>query len=308
MTIGGIIEGGTASSLIYVNKEGDYIVTTTDLDNGCSSIDTIHVNQYGSTILGLNCDINKPSCDGLENASLKVTEIFGGDAPFLYSINGLTYNRNPNLNNLEPGSYTLYIKDKFGCTYDTLISIEPATELQLDLGPDQSIHLGESFLITGSTNVDTSNLIKVKWVPLDQSFLCDTCFSIVVKPHQTTVYKLLIQDDHGCIAIDDILIKVNTAPGVFVPNVFSPNGDRLNDFLKFNTGLDIQKIVKFSVFDRWGELVYFNSDFDANLDDYGWDGKFEGQDMNPGVFICQIEALSVTGKSVFFTADVTLVR
>ncbi len=308
MTIGGIIEGDFESSLIYVNKEGDYFVTTTDLDNGCSSIDTIHVNQYGSTILGLNCDINKPSCDGLENASLKVTEIFGGDAPYLYSINGLTYNRNPNLNNLEPGSYTLYIKDKFGCTYDTLISIEPATELQLDLGPDQSIHLGESFLISGSTNVDTSNLIKVKWVPLDQSFLCDTCFSIVVKPYQTTVYKLLIQDDHGCIAIDDILIKVNTAPGVFVPNVFSPNGDRLNDFLKFNTGFDIQKIVKFSVFDRWGELVYFNSDFDANLDDYGWDGKFEGQDMNPGVFICQIEALSVTGKSVFFTADVTLVR
>ncbi|MBK9377881.1 MAG: gliding motility-associated C-terminal domain-containing protein [Saprospiraceae bacterium] len=99
---------------------------------------------------------------------------------------------------------------------------------------------------------------------------------------------MLIQDDHGCIAIDDILIKVNTAPGVFVPNVFSPNGDRLNDFLKFNTGLDIQKIVKFSVFDRWGELVYFNSDFDANLDDYGWDGKFEGQDMNPGVLFARL--------------------
>ncbi|MBK9377260.1 MAG: hypothetical protein IPM86_02860 [Saprospiraceae bacterium] len=53
MTIGGIIEGGTAKFSDYVNKEGDYIVTTTDLDNGCSSIDTIHGNQYRLDYIGI---------------------------------------------------------------------------------------------------------------------------------------------------------------------------------------------------------------------------------------------------------------
>ena len=63
-------------------------------------------------------------------------------------------------------------------------------------------------------------------------------------------------DDEGCFATDDIVIQVDGTVEVYVPNVFSPNGDGTNDLLRPFAGPQVQRFLQFRVFDRWGELLY----------------------------------------------------
>lgn len=71
-------------------------------------------------------------------------------------------------------------------------------------------------------------------------------------------------DKYGC--INDSTGYVDVIP--FVPNVFSPNGDNINDL--FMPGLDIQ------IFDRNGILMYSGRE--------GWDGRYNGQPAGPDTY------------------------
>jgi hypothetical protein len=64
------------------------------------------------------------------------------------------------------------------------------------------------------------------------------------------------------------------------------------------------------VFDRWGNLMFSREGFfpdNNNLAD-GWDGKFNGQYVNPGVFVYIIEVQFLDGKVLLYRGDVTVVR
>jgi gliding motility-associated-like protein len=64
-----------------------------------------------------------------------------------------------------------------------------------------------------------------------------------------------------------------TPPPVFifeVPNVFTPNGDGLNDVLKIITNAGIKELRSFKIFSRQGNLVFESRDLSR-----GWDGKYK---------------------------------
>lgn len=66
-----------------------------------------------------------------------------------------------------------------------------------------------------------------------------------------------------------------------IPNVFSPNGDGINDVfsLSFNLPASIQN-VEATIYDRWGNVVYAYSGLS-----FAWDGYFDGQSVSPGVYV-----------------------
>jgi gliding motility-associated-like protein len=70
----------------------------------------------------------------------------------------------------------------------------------------------------------------------------------------------------------------NVSPGtcaceVFVPTVFTPNGDGRNDYFRASHYCNFELYdFYFRVYNRWGEMVY--SSFDVN--DKGWDGTRKG--------------------------------
>jgi gliding motility-associated-like protein len=96
----------------------------------------------------------------------------------------------------------------------------------------------------------------------------------------------------GCyaiIAIDSFLnesvfdtICVDNCPLYQLPNVFSPNGDGLNDFFKPFPFKFIES-VDFIVYNRWGKMVFQTKDKDIN-----WTGKdsFSGESLTDGVYFC----------------------
>jgi len=88
---------------------------------------------------------------------------------------------------------------------------------------------------------------------------------------------------------------------VFVPNVFSPNGDGFNDVLRVR-GKGIEDL-QFIVFNRWGEKVFETTDINS-----GWDGTFKGEPMNLSVFVYVLKGKYKNGKLIDERGNVTLMR
>lgn len=93
----------------------------------------------------------------------------------------------------------------------------------------------------------------------------------------------------------------------YIPNIFSPNDDQVNDVftIQFNQGA--QGIsVSGGIFDRWGNLIFSSQEYP-----FSWDGTRNGKPMNPGVYVYRITLVYSNGLSLFtddLIGDVTLVR
>ncbi|MEM9929505.1 MAG: T9SS type B sorting domain-containing protein, partial [Bacteroidota bacterium] len=110
-------------------------------------------------------------------------------------------------------------------------------------------------------------------------------------------------------AQDSVQIIVDILRPIYFPTAFSPNGDGINDaFVPFGNNTQIVRILDFQVFDRWGESVFINTDFQPNDPAQGWDGRLKGQPMNPAVFVYSATVEFVDGKVLNFNGDVTLLR
>jgi len=88
---------------------------------------------------------------------------------------------------------------------------------------------------------------------------------------------------------------------IFVPNVFSPNGDDVNDVLDVQ-GSGFESLY-FAVYDRWGEKVFETTSIDAD-----WDGTFNGKALNSATFAYYIEVLYLNGEEYEEKGKIALVR
>ena len=94
-------------------------------------------------------------------------------------------------------------------------------------------------------------------------------------------YWVEVTDEQGCIARDTITLIQQCPTVFFIPDAFSPNGDGLNDFFQV-FAQDISE-MELKIFDRWGGLVYQSSSLDET-----WDGTFNGQLMDVGVYMYEL--------------------
>ena len=124
----------------------------------------------------------------------------------------------------------------------------------------------------------------------------------------STAFSVRVIDNNGCSAADVARVIVRKDYNVFIPNVFSPNGDGANDVFMIFAGKEAKQVKAFQVFNRWGEPVMEWYDFPPNDPRFGWDGNFRGQLMNGAVFAYFAEIEMVDGQVVVFKGDVTLMR
>lgn len=88
---------------------------------------------------------------------------------------------------------------------------------------------------------------------------------------------------------------------VFVPNVFSPNGDGKNDLLMVY-GNYIDRI-DMRIFNQWGEQIDRITDKTR-----GWDGRFKGKPQPVGVYVYVLQAQLSDGRIVNLKGSITLIR
>jgi gliding motility-associated-like protein len=87
-----------------------------------------------------------------------------------------------------------------------------------------------------------------------------------------------------------------------VPTGFTPDNDGKNDVLR-PIAVGMQRIDNFSIYNRWGQLV-----FTTNVNGKGWDGKVNGQVQETGTFIWLVKAVDYKGASYLQKGFVTLIR
>ncbi|MCR9171783.1 MAG: gliding motility-associated C-terminal domain-containing protein [bacterium] len=176
-------------------------------------------------------------------------------------------------------------------TIDVVVHPNP----NADAGTDTTIVFGgeASLQYTGTSG-------QLSWSP-SASLDCSTCESSIASPTQTTTYTVSVVDSNGCTNEAQVIVLVNNDANIFIPNIFSPNGDFDNDIF-YVYGGQLQQ-VEFFIFDRWGEQVFFTDDILI-----GWDGNFKGQPAQSGVYVYRFSATDFEGNHLSFSGNITLVR
>ena len=137
-----------------------------------------------------------------------------------------------------------------------------------------------------------------------------TTQTVVIGPFSSRAYYYV--DDVSVILLDSIQDSVppvnppttnepKPSNSVWLPNIYSPNGDGENDVL-YVRGNNIKELT-FIVYNRWGEKVFESKDIN-----YGWDGSYKGEMLNPAVFVYYAEGTYIDGNPFSKKGNVTLVR
>jgi gliding motility-associated-like protein len=120
----------------------------------------------------------------------------------------------------------------------------------------------------------------------------------------TTTYSVIASDSAGCVGNGNTLITVNLICNeLYVPNVFSPNGDLHNDKLVISGLTNCIDTFSLSIYDRWGERV-----FETDVPTDYWDGTYKGKAMSTGVFVYKLIILLIDGTTVEQSGNTTLTR
>ncbi|MEO1258827.1 MAG: gliding motility-associated C-terminal domain-containing protein [Bacteroidota bacterium] len=275
--------------------------------NGCDSIVFISLT-FEQTEIEITLQGNSTTCEFGSDGSIVVESITGGQPPYTIALNGgnstvvaifpFVYD------NLENGFYLLTVLDAVGTIQTQDIFLPFPDPPLFDLGDDQSIDLGESVTLVPELDFDPASFL---WEP-DSLLSCSDCEMPTATPINDIIYTLTITDLNGCTYSDDVAIFVQKARNVYGPNAFSPNNDAVNDEFTLFAGGQVKEIKSLLIFDRWGDLVFEQFEFPPNNLSVGWDGRFKGEMMNPGVYVWFAEVEFMDGQVGLYEGEVTLIR
>ena len=294
----------TASNL----PPGTYNILVTDANN-CTAV-TAYTFTAPDPVTAVVADIEEPACFG-DLTCIGIESASGGV--------GNNYKFSINYGELYPidscvaqyaNVYDITVYDNSGCSWETSISIDQPDEIMIDAGPDQEIDLGNSSDVISPTFTSTLPA-DISWSPLDSLSCVDAfCEDVISNTLVDQLYTVTAVDENGCTASDDILITVNTSRNVYIANIFTPNGDGNNDYFNLVIGSGAVSVSFLSIFDRWGNRVFsIENEYVPELGQQdGWDGKHNGQYVNPGVYIYTAQVNFLDGRVLQYSGDITVIR
>ncbi len=286
-----------------VMQPGQYDLIVTNNENGCSAMETTTVT-LSSGVEDVFITTTPPTCFGGADGILQVDSVAGFNPPYSYFLENGNPTGNPLFTGLSGGIYTLLVTDSAGCEMELNFTLNEPSILGVDLGADQEINLGE---IVQLSPIITAPVSQYVWEN-DATLSCDDCPEPIAQPTETTLYSLTVSSEDGCEAMDDILISVNSKVDIFAPNVFSPNGDGINDTFTLFAGTQVSTIKTLLVFDRWGGHVFEDNNLLPGDLNHGWDGTQRGQLMDVGIYVFYAELELTNGELLKMEGEVTLIR
>ncbi|GET20455.1 T9SS type A sorting domain-containing protein [Prolixibacter denitrificans] len=182
--------GVTGVDSLVVNSQATYTLVVTD-NNGCQASDDalVTVNDLPTVDLG-------PDIAFCEGSSITITAESGFTS---YEWNDVAGTESLTID--TEGTYVLKVTNASGCSAsDTIVAtVNPLPTLEL--GPDIQLCQGESATLKAPSDFETYEWNGVTGVD-----------SLVVNSQAT--YTLVVTDNNGCQASDDVLVTVNELPTV----------------------------------------------------------------------------------------------
>ena len=297
---------------IEVSEVGTYQLQVEDTQTGCMATDVVAVlsDIHNLELVAHGAPIG---CKEDNNGQIIIDMLSGGSEPYLYSLNDGDFMDDSVLTGLSAGDYHLTVMDVAGCTTETEVSIIYLNELiaviDNSIGvANPHVALGDSIRLDVNTSVGQDNIQSVSWSPRIPD--CDGCFSVYVHPVTMPfeTYTATVIDNNGCTATDSITIYVDEVKDVYIPNAFSPNDDGINDIFSINAGVSVEEIEYIQIFNRWGNLVFENKNFQPNTFKNGWNGLANGKPQPTGYYTYILSVKLVDGSSVLQSGGVVLLR
>jgi len=232
-----------------------------------------------------------------------------GERVQLNAVGGTNYSWNPALGLNDPNISNPIASPDTTTTYTVLISgtgcplvIDSVTITVLPVpmiiaGPDTTIAPGESVQLFARGGD------SYKWTPITR-LSNDTIADPLATPSESIMYIVEgTTDSNGCTSVDTVFIEVDDSNEIFIPEMFSPNGDGVNDILLVNSRIKLTKI-EFKIYNRWGKLIFVTTD----PDNIGWNGKYKEEDQDMDTYIYDLKAETLNGKEISRSGKVLLVR
>ncbi len=275
-----------------------YTVNGTD-SNGCTNSDEITVNIINRQPVSFSQDDS--ICIGQEMGLFAS----GGTSYTWWPADGLSNTQGESIIAKPSGttSYSVIIRQG-DCFTDTgYVTVYVFNYPEIDAGPDLELKGGAEIRI----ETRSSNVKSYLWTPVE-GLSCTGCANPVASPRRTTTYKVLATSPQGCTAQDDVTVYVTcSGDQLFIPNTFTPNNDGVNDMF-YPQGKGLTNVLRFSVYTRWGELIFDRQNIPLNDPTYGWDGTYKGDHLKPDVFVYVVRALCDDGQPVEIKGDISLIR
>lgn len=204
-----------------------------------------------------------------------------GQGPLQYSLDDAAFQIPASFEAVTAGNHAVVARDAHGCADTAMVLVGK--------NPGSTI---SKLTISAATCMESNGHLSV--LLDDPGMLVN--YAIDGGPDQTKpdfdglgagLHRVKILDDNGC-SLDTLILIPSGACPVYIPNVFTPNGDGKNDvFQVFASGQDF-KVRNYQVFGRWGNLIYEANGFQPGSGDYWWDGTHKGHAPEPGVYSYRI--------------------
>jgi gliding motility-associated-like protein len=299
-------------------EAGFYSIVSRDAE-GCTNTESVEIVDYNKKLsLKIDSSLLISLCNAIP---IYLTATAEGTIPYyFYSLDNQLFEEKNTFKNLPNGTHILTAKDEHGCISDTLIFSVLKLDDLYSIDTILTICAGDFFFFGGKKYTQSGDYLDTLQSPL----ACDSLLNLKLTVLDTNIilreYTICAGDS---LYLDDVLYD---SSGIFVqnllnqwgcdstittivnfyqsedcrerdckmylPNAFSPNGDRENDVLEISS--QVVKFTEIEVYDRWGNFI-----FKQKNDILAWNGQnMQGKLVGDGVYIYVVRGVCADGFGV----------
>ncbi|MBK8625829.1 MAG: gliding motility-associated C-terminal domain-containing protein [Saprospiraceae bacterium] len=290
---------------------GTYGVTVTDAALCSSTASFIILENTGVPLIELLA--HAPDCFG--NAGWIEVLLPTAPTDLTYSMDrGLTFSALNQIDNLSPGDYEVMIKNALGCVTIQTVNIPLQQKITVQLIPEINLKIGVSQQI----DVDIADLPialidTIIWIPSNGLIFADTSIKSMLHPTLLDApdgtYSVTIYTHDGCSEDATIFVRNIRELDIYAPNIIHPEGNAGNStfFLVSKPG-SVKMINALRIYDRWGNMVFMAKNILPDDPSVGWSGDFQGQAVNPAVFVWLADITFIDDSTLIKKGDLTVIR
>lgn len=211
---------------------------------------------------------------------------------------------NPWVHFSSPGSYDVIVstENALGCK-DTVEMIDfivvhsnPTAQIE---GAAIRDSMGYSLYRFNSVEEGQKNY---RWHVNQQEVSNSASFTYAFEELGTYTLSLWLKNEWDCVDSTEVNWEVIALYKVYIPNIFSPNKDGLNEvFMPY--GLEYALEYELQIYNRWGALLFRSTDLQT-----GWDGTSGGEPVPDGVYVYKINVIDSYNKATEYRGTVQLIR
>ena len=261
---------------------------------------TVGTHTYKTTGTYTDLFTNQFGCDSTLISKVQVWPVTNDTLPISF-CRGLSYTLGTHTYT-QNGDYIYSLTNQFGC--DSIVTVRVTTMpayVQLETEPSGKLYKGENFRLIA--HLLNSNDKILSWRPSDGIQSTQGANAYPYPIDSNTWYQITTKSQEGCIATDSIQVIILEHEKLFVPNVFTPNGDGNNELFLIINNSGISQYEYFRIYNRWGQLVFETKD-----PKLGWDGTINGTPAPTDVYVWMVQYVNDKKERLNEQGNLTLLR